>query len=292
MVKFETVAALWHSNPTARPFRIDEFLAKPGVLVLGDDPALRDSLWPINALLLKALSQEILRRPNCSYPRHWFVLDEFPAMEKVDCLPDLLRRGRSKGASVLLGMQSLEAISEVHGKNAAEGMLSECAYKTFLHLGGPGTADWAERLFGKVRRMESVWSESWGKEGYSRSVQHKVEERAMFLSSVFMDLPFPERDGWLGAISDVPCHGSTFISRRWFNDLLTVLKQPADIVAVDRRDGVTEQTLQQWDAEEEALFCPPAEDADAPKEKKSKSGKKKQRNLPNWKERRQLPPAE
>ena len=44
MVKFETVAALWHSNPTARPFRIDEFLAKPGVLVLGDDPALRDSL--------------------------------------------------------------------------------------------------------------------------------------------------------------------------------------------------------------------------------------------------------
>ena len=243
-------------------------------------------------MLLKALSQEILRRPNGSYPRHWFVLDEFPAMEKVDCLPDLLRRGRSKGASVLLGMQSLGAISEVHGQNAAEGMLSECAYKTFVHLGGPGTADWAERFFGKVRRMESVWSESWGKEGYSRSVQHKVEERAMFLSSVFMDLPFPERDGWLGAISDVPCHGSTFISHRWFNDLLTLLKPPADIVAVDRRDGVTEQTLQQWDAEEEALFCPPAEDADAPKEKKAKSEKKKQRNLPNWKERRQLPPGE
>jgi type IV secretory pathway TraG/TraD family ATPase VirD4 len=82
------------------------------VLVLGDDPALRDSLWPINALLLKALSQEILRRPNCDYPRHWFVLDEIPAMEKVDYLPDLLRRGRSKGASVLLGMHSLESISD------------------------------------------------------------------------------------------------------------------------------------------------------------------------------------
>jgi hypothetical protein len=32
------------------------------VLVLGNDPVLRDSIWPINALLLEALTQEILRR--------------------------------------------------------------------------------------------------------------------------------------------------------------------------------------------------------------------------------------
>ena len=79
---------------------------------------MRDSLWPINALLLKALTQEILRRPGCRHPRHWFVLDEFPAMEKVDCIHDLLRRGRSKDASVLLGMPGKEPLDVVYGENA------------------------------------------------------------------------------------------------------------------------------------------------------------------------------
>ena len=74
---------------------------------MDNDPVLKESIWPINALLLKALTQEILRGPNSSQPRHWFVLDEFRAMENVDCVHDLLNRGRSKGASVLLGIQSI-----------------------------------------------------------------------------------------------------------------------------------------------------------------------------------------
>ena len=96
LVKYEPVAALWHSSRSSRRFRIQEFLSRPGVLVLGNDPVLKDSLWPINALLLRALTQEILRRGETRQPRHWFVLDEFPAMERVDCIHDLLRRGRSK----------------------------------------------------------------------------------------------------------------------------------------------------------------------------------------------------
>ena len=64
MVRFESVAALWNTAPSARKFTIEKFLAAPGVLVLGNDPVLRDSIWPINALLLKALTQEILRRPS------------------------------------------------------------------------------------------------------------------------------------------------------------------------------------------------------------------------------------
>jgi hypothetical protein len=55
---------------------------------------------------------------------------------------------------------------------------------------------------------------------------------------------------------------------------------------------VTEQTLQEWDAEEAELFCPKPEDTEAPKDKKSKSEKKPRRKLPAWRERRQLPPGE
>ena len=229
LVRFEPVAALWHSSRNQRRFRIHEFLKKPGVLVLSNYPVLRDSLWPINALLLKALTQEIIRRPGCRHPRHWFVLDEFPAMEKVDCIHDLLRRGRSKGASVLLGMQGKEALDEVYGENAADDMLSQCAYKTFLRAGGPKTAEWAERFFGKVRQTEPVWSESWSRNGHSCSVPYHVIERSLFNASVFSNLPLPEPGGPFLAISDVPCLGCSLISRRWFDQLLACLQPPANI---------------------------------------------------------------
>ena len=294
LVRFEPVAALWHSSRNPRRFRIQEFLKRPGVLVLSNDAVLRDSLWPINALLLKALTQEILRRPGCRHPRHWFVLDEFPAMEKVDCIHDLLRRGRSKGASVLLGMQGIEAVNEVYGENAAEDMLSQCAYKTFLRVGGPKTAEWAERYFNKVRKTESVWSESWNRDGHSVSVQYNVTERSLFLASVFLNLPFPVPGGPLIAISDVPCLGCSLISRRWFDQLLASLKPPVGIAEVIPRDGLVEQTLQDWETAEERFHCGPP----PPKKRKTKRTKKPRQKkprgrarLPDPKKRKRVPPA-
>ena len=58
---FEQVAALWESNKNSRRFSIKKFLDEPGVLILGHDEVLKDSLNPLNAILLKALSQEILK---------------------------------------------------------------------------------------------------------------------------------------------------------------------------------------------------------------------------------------
>lgn len=257
IVPFEPVAALWHSSRNRKPFRIREFLQRPGVLVLGNDPVLRDSIWPINALLLKALTQEILRRGETRQPRHWFVLDEFPAMEKVDCIHDLLRRGRSKGAAVLLGLQGLEGLIEVYQENGANDILSQCSAKTFLRVGGPKTAQWAESYFGKLRQPEQVWSESWNKEGHSTSVQYNLTERSLFLASVFLNLPLPAPGGPFLAISDVPCLGCTLISQRWFDQVLAMLEPAAQVPAVVPRDSLEEQTLVLWEPEEEAFFCRP-----------------------------------
>ena len=137
----EQVAALWSTSTSGITFTVEEFLTQPGVLVLGNDPVLRDSFWPLNAILLKALTKEILRRSDTLFPRCWFVLDEFRAMEKVDCIHELLNRGRSKGASVLVGIQSVEGIVQVYEENAANDILSQCANKMFLRAGGPKTAE-------------------------------------------------------------------------------------------------------------------------------------------------------
>jgi len=223
--KYSEVAALWSANTTGRKFSITTFLDKPGVLVLGNDPALKDSFWPLNAILLKALTHEILRRPDSLPPRHWFVLDEFRAMQQVDCMHEFVNQGRSKGASVLFGIQSVEGLVDVYGQEKANEMLGDCAHKMFLRAGGHKTAEWAEHHFNKVRHQETTVSYSTGS-GNSTTVQYSVQERSMFLPSVFLDLPFPVRGGTYEAICDLPSFRETVILQRTFDDVLGWLPKP------------------------------------------------------------------
>ena len=138
--RYEPVAALWQANHRRRRFSLQQFLQHPGVLVLGNDPALRESFWPIIALLLRALTQEILRRPNTFAPRHWFILDQFQSMPRLECIHHLLNLGRAKGAAVLLGIESLEGLSLIYGDHLANEILNQCAHKMFLRACGPKTA--------------------------------------------------------------------------------------------------------------------------------------------------------
>jgi type IV secretory pathway TraG/TraD family ATPase VirD4 len=256
----EQVAALWGSSGTARPFSIPKFLERPGVLILGNDAVLRDSFWPINAILLKSLAQHILRGSNSRNPRYWFVLDEFRAMERVDCIHDLLNRGRSKGASVLLGIQSVEGLEEVY-QNGTHDILSQCAYKSFLRAGGPKTAAWAEQFFGKVRRTEASYSESSGAGGNSSSIQHAVRERSLFEASFFLSLPFCGLGGEHVSVNDVPWQDCTFVTRRRFDELLSWCKKPDEtlVPAVMPRLQVDEQTMRSWSSDEEKYYCLPPE---------------------------------
>lgn len=169
LARFEEVAALWHSAPEPRMFSISEFLKKPGVLIIGNDPVLRESLWPINAMLLKSLAQEILRGRETLDPRHWFVLDEFPAMERVEAIQELVNRGRSKGASVLVGIQGIDRLNELYGPHGTNDLLEQLTHKTFFRAGGPETAHWIERFFGQYRRTEESHGSSQSREPSSLS---------------------------------------------------------------------------------------------------------------------------
>lgn len=250
--RFEEVAALWATSTNTKRFSVRDFLAKPGVLVLGNDPVLRESLKPIISLLLKSLTDEILREPDTLDPRHFFVLDEFRSLGKTECLHDLLNMGRSKGASVLIGIQSVEGVIELYGKEGADDLLSQCAHKMFLRAGGPITAEWAERVFGKIRHIEVSYSES--SQG-GVTTQYSTQDRTLILASTFLNIPFPRKGGDYVVISDVSSQGCVCISRRPFNEVLSWIKSPAAIPAILRRANPQEQILKAWSKEEEARFC-------------------------------------
>lgn len=279
--RFEEVAGLWHSRPLARRFSVPEFLSRPGVLVLGWDPVLNESLWPINSIILKALADEILRGPRKRLPRHWFVFDEFRAMGNVDAIHHLLNRGRDKGVSVLIALQSIEGLIEVYDDHAAADILSACAHKTVLHVGDPKSAAWAEDYFGKIRHTESTVSETFGgKDGPTTSIQYKLEERSVLLASYFMSLPFTGPGRPYKAVHDVPWLDRTIITEHWFDYLNAWRPLPPEKVdAFEPRPDKEEETLKEWTPEEEKLF------GVAPSSKR----KRRPRKAPEGKGERRLP---
>ncbi len=270
LASFEEVAALWHTAPNARRFSIPEFLRRPGVLILGHDPVFNESLWPINAILLKALSKVILRGPETRMPSHWFVLDEFRAMEKVDCVRELLNLGRSKGASVTLGTQSTDGLVEVYGEQGANTILEQCTHKTFLRAGGPKTAEWAERFINKVRRIEQTVTETRGSSSSSTAVQYSLQDRSILTAGYFLNLDLPRPGGDFVGVHDVPALDCFLITRRPFERVISWRKPPAGIQPIERRTKVQDQHLQSWTEAEEARFlsefAEPAPDSTPPEQ--------------------------
>lgn len=255
---FEDVAALWESCPNDKVFSIQSFLKKPGVLIIGYDEVLKESFWPINALLLKALAKEILRSTETFRPRHWFVFDEFPALGSIDTIQDLVNRGRSKGASVTIGFQSVDQLYQIYTPSGANNLLEQFAFKTFCRIGGPNTGDWAERYFGKYRRNERVLTENFGPVR-THSIQHSIAERSIFLASYFMNLPATGPGRPLVTVSDVPSEGNTVIATRDFDEVASWKISP-DLKAhppLIPRDEENEQELELWDSVLISLYCGP-----------------------------------
>ncbi len=253
--RFEEVAALWYQRPDAKRFSIDSFLSQPGVLVLSWDPVLNESLWPLNAILLKALTDEILRGPRRLQPRHWFVFDEFRAMENVNSIHNLLNRGRDKGASAMISLQSIEGLVDVYGEHKAEDILSACASKTFLRLGDPKSAGWAERYIGQVRRIEPVLSYSHSSRGESSiSVQENLVDRNALLASYFMTLPFTGPGRPYKAVHDIPWLNRTIITQHAFDDVNGLRLPDKDVPAFVPREDPQDQILTDWTPDEEMLF--------------------------------------
>jgi len=251
---FQTAASLWHTSRNPKNFSISEFLSKPGILVLGHDDTYKDSIKPINAMLMRALTDEILRRPNHSGPRHWFIFDEFPAMGKTDFARDLMNRGRSKGASVLMGFQSKEGVIDCYNENEAEEILGNCANKAFLRAGSPKTAQWMEQYFGNVRSTERSWGRVDSKDGTSFSENWATTDRPQFNSSFFSSLPFPEPGGVIKLVADGPGTGPLVASRQ-FNQVLSWLKPLGRAPGLIPRGDVSTQLLKPWDESEIELNC-------------------------------------
>jgi hypothetical protein len=255
MMYYRPVAACWH-KATERLNLTDAVWGKEEyVLVLGNDEQFRRAIDPINRVVITRYGQLSLKRPKSDTRRIWFYFDEFGDLKKLD--PDLvmglLTKGRSKGISMVLGVQSRPSVVAEYGREIARVIFSQCQNVAILGLGDldDDTCEYATRVIGQLERFEHRENEQVAASGLKTSTRHsrnqELQSRPVLLSAEFSDLPETvRRNGCSGYYRTRSIRGfwgtvipGSFLARE-------LVKPNAEVPAVLERDEADHE-LKPWD---------------------------------------------
>lgn len=157
---YEAVAAAWEHTDRSMAFTRWVTDGK-SIVVLDGRPENRDSLVPLNRVLIKFLSSLLTSGPESpDRARLWVFVDELQEASHLDGLPSILNLGRSKGIRVAMGFQDLEGLEKHWGRSEAEKLASMASNLSVLKLTSPATAEWAARRFGKFECIDHLIT--WG----------------------------------------------------------------------------------------------------------------------------------
>ena len=114
------------------------------------DLANGQALTPIYRLLIDLALKETLGRSNLSMERGrvWFILDELKLLPNCMHLDDALNFGRGRGCSVIAGMQSVEQMYAIHGREHGQMICGGFSNVIGLSVSDFASRDYLRELFG------------------------------------------------------------------------------------------------------------------------------------------------
>ena len=186
---YATIGRLWARTGQARMLSLSKWLTEKSVLILGSDDANRRALDPINQALFKRLSELVNSRPDTEDDETWFFLDEARTAGKLEGLLDLLGKGRSKGAHVVLGFQDIDGSRYLYGKEQAAELFGLCGNTAILRLNSPETMNWASQYLGNYEYNRESISQSYGPHGTTSGINIALAKREAILPAQFRDFP-------------------------------------------------------------------------------------------------------
>jgi hypothetical protein len=249
LLVYKDVAACWdlareagqqEDGSNTRTVSLEEWLDSDRVLVLGNSTRKKSAISQINQLFFSEASKVLLDRPGQGKGETWFFLDELGELGMMDTLGDLMNRGRSKGAAVVLGFQDIGKLDSVYGRDVSRSIVGAAQNVALLHINDSqdDTQRWASSVVGEIRdsRMTrnsgSSSSLQPGQHGYqvSTSTSQGMSEQFFTESAVVpsefgsydRSFGFPLTDDKQGMI------GLYRIASRWIRQ-----EFPADVLFTD-----------------------------------------------------------
>lgn len=259
LLPFEPVAATWDS--ASGSIAMADWVKDESVLILGSSEVSRHAVDVINRCIFKRVSDLTLDQSESRSRRTFILLDEVSECSKLDGLVSLLKRGRSKGAVVILAAQSIAGLRdpELYGQYGAAEILGQIQNKFFGRLECPETAKWASEVIGQqeIRQVTESGSTTSGGQGggtSSKSWNEQYVTRAAVMESQLMSLPPCNDTDGLAAYYMTGITGTfqtTLNGQQLFhNDLIPPSKRVQDFVPRD----IESQYLKPWTKEQRAGF--------------------------------------
>ena len=114
------------------------------------DLANGQALTPIYRLLVDlALKETLGRSGDTEQGRVWFILDELKLLPNSMHLDDALNFGRGRGCSVIAGMQSIEQMYAIYGKERGQMICGGFSNVIGLSVSDYASRDYLRELFGR-----------------------------------------------------------------------------------------------------------------------------------------------
>lgn len=127
-----------------------------------------------------------------------FILDEFAQLPKLSGVTQALDIGRSKGVSVLIGVQSLKQLRDIYGERS-ESFRSLIGNHIFAQMSPGIDAEDASRFLGnQIIRQKQFSTSKQSDSGISTSVQWIEKERPLMTTDEFSTFLGPDKKGVWG----------------------------------------------------------------------------------------------
>lgn len=218
--ELETVAAyLDHHQREGRTFTLKEWFRDNHILLLGCDRESEATLRPYNQLLFTRAAQ-LMTSPGNSGGNTFIILDELPALGKLEKIEEVARLGRSYGGSLCIAFQAITDLEHIYGEKLANSLIGQCDKAAYLRAKDRKTADWASNQIGHMKktwRSQTVGtSRSYGQmplsgstsssESYSQQRDHDPVVRPEDI----MNAPKPDKNAGRGVLGYFRCDQYVF----------------------------------------------------------------------------------
>ena len=193
---FGSIAAAWSAAPGQ--ISISQWVEEGNsILVLPRDHSCKEPLDAINRVLWARATQLILSKPDVpdDAVRTFMYIDEARNLGQID-LHLILEEARSRGCSVTLAFQDMDAFHDAQGQNNGNAIVAMCTNFVTFKLLSNTTAEFAADRFGKQEVLDYTLREE-GKQS------PHVFERHAVAPEMLKNLPEPSPETGLRGWYDV-----------------------------------------------------------------------------------------
>lgn len=160
-----SVQFLKHLGKGDKGFSISDWISDESkenwIFVTANEDMLH-TLNPLIAAVFNSTATLLMSQSESETRRLWFIMDELPAIQKLQSLQALLSKGRKYGACLFAGLQSMSQFDEIYGHNGSKTILNLFNTKFFFRSEESQACEQISKWLGEEEIEEAKESLSYG----------------------------------------------------------------------------------------------------------------------------------